>query len=59
MYTGVYFAALADLFVCKHACHATLHLAASLSRFRCSCQRYEKMTAKKDLPTMFLYEPDR
>ena len=52
MYSGVSFAALAELFVCKHACHATLHVAISLSRFRCACQRYEKVTAKKDLSTV-------
>lgn len=47
MYSGVSFAALAKLFVCNHARHATLHVAVSLSRFRCSCQRYENITAKR------------
>ncbi len=27
MYSGLSFAALAQLFVCKYACHATLHMA--------------------------------
>ena len=58
MYSGISSAALAGLFVCKHACHATLHMAISLSRFRCACQRYEKMTTKKDPPTMSLCELD-
>ena len=56
MYSGVSFAALAQLFVCKYACHATLHMAISLSRFRCACQRYEKMTAKERTTTIVLCE---
>ena len=54
MYSGVSFAAMAELFVGKHARHATLHMAISLSGFRCPCQRCKKMIAKKDPPTMFL-----
>ena len=56
MYSGVFFAALAELFVCKHACHATLHVAISLSHFRCACQRYDKM--KEPSQTMVLCEID-
>lgn len=58
MYSGVFFAALAELFVCKQACHATLRVAISLSRFRCACQRYDKMIAKEPSLTIVLCEID-